>query len=66
MLATDLPGELSVGSMNTVAQSGYCDQVTACKGQGAWMCFVDWDLAAVAGPCFETCTLSISAGWSLL
>lgn len=43
-----------MGSMNTLAQPGYHDQVIAFKGHGAWMCFVGWDLAAVAGPFFGT------------
>lgn len=39
----------------------YHSRAIAFKGQGVWMWFVGWDLAAVAGPCFGTCTLYISA-----
>lgn len=51
----------ALGSMSAVAQTGHRDQVIAFKGRGVWMCFVAWDLAAVAGPYFGTCTLCISA-----
>lgn len=67
-LCTPLPrpclpqtGNLALGSVSTVAQSRFHNQVTAFKGRGAWMCFVGWDQAAVAGPYFGTCTLCISA-----
>lgn len=39
----------------------YHSQLIAFKGQGVWLWFVGWDLAAVAGPYFGTCPLYISA-----